>query len=161
MGARWGEPMTKRAMDLSLAFARLVLGGLFIWAALTKLPNMAQFAEETANYRMLPAAIVPVFSAGLVGIELLAGLLMILGLSVRATALIVSGLLSAFTVGVAQALLRGIDLRCGCFGGADLATWATVGRDAILLALCVPLLRFGGGRLRRPAPEYLPPAVSK
>jgi putative oxidoreductase len=136
-------------MDFSLGLARLVLGGLFIGAALSKLPNMEVFAEETANYRMLPAALVPLFSAGLVGVELLAGALMVLGVSVRATALILGGLLSAFIVGLSQALLRGIDLRCGCFGGADLATWGTVGRDIVLLALCLLLLRFGGGRLRR------------
>lgn len=147
------EPMKGRTMDLSLAFARLALGGLFIWAALTKLPNIEEFAEEMANYRMLPAALVPLFSAGLIGVELLAGTLMVLGVSVRATALILGSLLSAFIVALSQALLRGIDLRCGCFGGADLVTWDTVGRDVVLLGFCVPLLRFGGGRLRPTSQE--------
>lgn len=143
-----GEPMKGRAMDLSLALARVALGSLFVWAALSKLPNIEQFAEETANYRMLPAPLVPTFSAGLIGVELLAGALMVLGVSVRATALIFGGLLSAFIVALSQALLRGIDLSCGCFGGAESVTWDTVGRDVVLLALCLPLLRFGGGRLR-------------
>jgi hypothetical protein len=30
--------------------------------------------------------------------------------------------------------LRGIDLRCGCFGGSELATWSDVVRDGLLLA---------------------------
>ena len=36
---------------------RIVLGALFIWAAVTKLPDMAGFAQDVANYRVVPAAL--------------------------------------------------------------------------------------------------------
>jgi len=45
--------------------------------------------------------------------------------------------LAAFIAGLSQALLRGIDLRCGCFGGDELATWGTVARDFALLVPAV------------------------
>ena len=47
------------------------------------------------------------------------------------------GMLLAFVAGLSQALLRGIDLRCGCFGGDEAANWWTVLRD---LAMLVPAL---------------------
>src|SRR5256885_16151122 len=61
-------------MARALAVCRIVLGGLFIWAAVTKLPDVAAFAPDVANYRVIPAALVPILAAAVAGIELLAGL---------------------------------------------------------------------------------------
>src|SRR5207237_8388132 len=62
-----------------LAVCRVVLGVLFIWAAVTKLPDMAAFAQGVANYRVIPAALVPIVAAAVVGIELLAGIALVIG----------------------------------------------------------------------------------
>jgi uncharacterized membrane protein YphA (DoxX/SURF4 family) len=132
----------KSALLLAL---RVVLGGLFVWAAATKLPDMPLFAEEMANYRLLPAPLVPWLAAALPGIEILAGLLLAAGAWTRASALVIDGMLLAFIAGLSQALLRRIDLRCGCFGGSDEATWATVARDVAMLAAGLPPLVWGGG----------------
>jgi putative oxidoreductase len=138
--------MTSRLpMHLLLLALRLVLGAVFVYAAVTKLPNMQQFAEETANYRLLPAGLVAPLASCLVGVEVLAGLALVVGLAVRGAAAIAFALLCLFIAALSQALLRGIDLRCGCFGGTELASWSTVGRDVLLLAACVPLLWRGGG----------------
>jgi uncharacterized membrane protein YphA (DoxX/SURF4 family) len=125
----------------------VVLGGFFAWAALTKVPNMELFAEETANYRLLPPVLVPLFAVCLAGVEILSGALMVLGVAIRANAAVVGLMLVAFIIALTQALLRGIDLRCGCFGGEELASWWTVARDVVMLAACVPLWKWGGGRL--------------
>jgi uncharacterized membrane protein YphA (DoxX/SURF4 family) len=138
--------MSPRVKEVLLALTRIVLGALFAWAALTKLPNMELFAEETANYRLLPAALVSLFGVP-GGVEILSSALMVVGVWVRASAAIVALMLVAFIVALSQALLRGIDLRCGCFGGTELASWWTVARDVVMLAACVPLLKAGGGRL--------------
>jgi hypothetical protein len=122
----------KRFMLLA---SRLVLGVVFLYAAATKIPDLAAFAGEVANYRMLPAAAVPWAAVALVGIEIVLGAALVAGVTTRAAGLAAAGLLAAFIAGLSQALLRGIDLRCGCFGGDELATWGTVARD---LALLVP-----------------------
>jgi putative oxidoreductase len=113
---------------------RVTLGLLFVYAATAKLGNMHQFAEEIANYRMLPPAAVPGFAVLLVGLELCAGTLLLVGVAARAAATVIATLLVAFIAALSQALLRGVDLRCGCFGGSDLATWGTVARDVAMLA---------------------------
>ena len=127
-------------MRAAVNVLRVALGALLLVAAATKVPDMAAFAESVANYRLVPAALVPLAAALVVGVELVAGALLVAGRATRAAALVAAGLLAAFTVGLSQALLRGIDLRCGCFGGTETATWWTVGRDAAMLAAALLVL---------------------
>jgi uncharacterized membrane protein YphA (DoxX/SURF4 family) len=137
--------------------ARLLLGALFVWASVTKVPDMAAFAESVANYRIVPPALVPLTAVVLVGVELAAGLALVANLWTRAAAAVLAALLAGFTVGLTSALVRGIDLACGCFGGNAPATWWTVGRDVVLLALAV----FVASRPpSRPAPASAPAAAS-
>lgn len=124
-------------MSLLARAARIVLGGLFLWASVTKIPDMAAFAESVANYRIVPPALVPVVAAAVLGVEVTAGVALVLNVWARAAALVLAGLLAVFTVGLASALARGIDLACGCFGGNAPATWWTVLRDVVLLALAL------------------------
>lgn len=121
-------------MRWAVIACRVVLGLLFLWAAATKLPDMNAFAQDVANYRLVPGALVPFVAASVVGIEIVAGLALLTGIAARAAAVVVSALLIAFIAFLAQALLRGIDLRCGCFGGDEVASWWTVGRDLVMLA---------------------------
>jgi putative oxidoreductase len=139
-----------------LLACRIVLGGLFVWAAVTKLPDMAAFAQDVANYRAVPAVLVPVVAPAVVGIELLAGMALLAGVATRAAATVVAGLLAVFIVFLAQALLRGIDLRCGCFGGDEPASWWTVARDVLMLAAALAVAR---APARRAQPDPLTTSV--
>jgi putative oxidoreductase len=130
------------AMSARIVLAcRVVLGALFIWAAVSKLPDMAAFAQDVANYRVVPAVLVPFVAAAVVGIELLAGIALVSGWMARPAAIVIGALLALFTVFIAQALLRGIDLRCGCFGGDEPASWWTVVRDLAMLAAAIAVAR--------------------
>lgn len=144
-------------MNLVANGARLLLGALFVWASVTKVPDMAAFAESIANYRIVPPGLVPVAAVVLVGVELTAGLALMANLWSRAAALVLAALLVGFTGGLTSALLRGIDLACGCFGGNAPATWWTVARDVVLLALAV----FVASRPpSRPSPAPAPAAAA-
>ena len=83
---------------------------------------------------VVPPSLVPVVAAAVVGVEIAAGVALMLNVWARAAALLLAAFLAVFTVGLASALARGIDLACGCFGGTDAATWWTVLRDLALLA---------------------------
>ncbi len=139
--------------DRLLALGRIALGGLFLYAASTKIPDMAAFASEIANYRAFPPPAIPLLGAWVVGLELLVGLALALGIAARGAAAVTSGLLLVFIAVLSQALLRGIDLQCGCFGGTEPASWATVGRDAVMLAGAVTVAVRGPGRLLAPRRE--------
>jgi putative oxidoreductase len=138
---------------------RLVLGAIFLYAAATKVPDMAAFAKDVANYRLVPPALVPWAAAAVVGVEIVAGLALVLGVGARAAALVAGALLLVFVGGLSQALLRGIDLRCGCFGGEESATWGTVLRDLVMLVPAVAVVWLGPGGLPRRAPPAAEPAA--
>ncbi len=124
----------KRAASIVL---RVALGAVFLVAALSKVPDLRQFAEEVANYQILPPHVVPYAALLFPGVELALGLALIAGVYARAAAVLASAMLVGFIAALSQALVRGINLKCGCFGGADLATWGTVARDVVLLALAI------------------------
>jgi len=134
---------------------RIGLGALFIWSAASKVPDMARFAQDVANYRLIPASLVPYAAAAVVGIELISGLALLTGIAARPAAILVSLLLLAFIVFLAQALLRGIDLRCGCFGSDERASWWTVARDLLMLAAALVVATATGRR----TPENPPVAA--
>jgi len=136
-------------MQPALALVRVAIGAVFIVAAALKLGDVAAFAEDVANYRMVPAAVVPYFVCVLLGTELVAGAALVTGTKSRAAALLVSVLLAGFIIAIAQTLFRGIDTRCGCFGGVETAGWGAVGRDVLLLLMSSLVLTLGPGRFSR------------
>jgi len=143
--------------------SRVALGAIFLWAAATKVPDMAAFATDVANYRLVPPALVPSTAAIVVGIEIVAGLALVIGVGARAAALVAGGMLVVFVGGLSQALLRGIDLRCGCFGADEAATWGTVARDVMMLVPAAVVLWASPGRGAPPRPklEHLDASAAK
>jgi len=118
---------------------RAVLGSLFVLAGILKLRDGGQFAVEIANYQLLPQ-LAPYLAITLPATEIVAGLALVVPGWRRAGALVLVGLLLAFTVAVTAVKVRGINIDCGCFGGdSGPITWWTVARDVFLLKLAVLL----------------------
>lgn len=133
---------------LAIAIARIGLGVLFAVAAVGKLQDPAQLAEDIANYRVVPAALVGPLTVTLPGVELVVGALLMLGVYTRAAACLAAAMLAAFTLGLVQSLARGVDLACGCFGGApEPATIRTVVRDLALFGVAVAVATLDRGAL--------------
>ncbi len=117
--------------------ARLVLGGLLGYAGVVKLVEGAAFVDEVANYRLFSGAAALVALA-LPATEVVVGSVLVLGPRVwrRAALLVAALLLVTFTVAMASAIARAIDVNCGCFGSAssNISVW-TVARNLVLLGL--------------------------
>jgi putative oxidoreductase len=92
-----------------LLVCRMILGIVFIFAAITKAYEPDGFAQSMINFL---AIILP-------WIELSAGLLLIFGVSVKENSVILSALLFVFIIAIAISLVRGLDIDCGCFGTVD------------------------------------------
>ena len=145
------QTSSQRVVGVIVAIARVGLGILFAYAAVEKLQDLPGLAEDIANYRMLPAALVGPLTVVLPGVELTAAALLIVGYWARAAAAVTAGMLAVFMVALSQALARGVDLNCGCFGsGVEPATIGTIVRDAALLCAACGVIVFDGGR-------FLPP----
>lgn len=130
---------------------RLLVGVAFIWAGTVKMLDPAAFEEGLVNYRLIPAGLIPALAVTLPPTEVLLGLCLIVGFLSRGAALLATGMLGVFTIAIVQAILRGIDVECGCFGaGSDAAAsmgWPEVVRDLALLGAALHVLFWDRGIL--------------
>ena len=97
--------------------ARLVVGGVWLAAGLLKIPDPTENVRAVRAYDLLPESLVPVVGHALPILEILVGACLLVGLLVRANALLSVVLLLAFIVGISSAWARGLSIDCGCFGG--------------------------------------------
>jgi putative oxidoreductase len=117
--------------------AQVVLGLLFVYAALGKLVDVTSLAREVHNFHLAPLWSEHLIAMTLPWIELMAGLALVLGVSPRAGAWVAGALLVGFTIGVVAAMARGYNFTCGCFGTANATRigWAKLVENAGMLAL--------------------------
>ena len=142
-----------RAFDV---LARLGLGGMFVYAAWTKIQDPALFASSIESYRILPADLVGVVALVLPMVELLSGLALVFTKWSREAALLMLGMMLVFLFGLVQAAVRGLRISCGCFGAdgdpGDTSLVWTIVRDLLLLVPIVWLvLRPNAWIWRRPS----------
>jgi putative oxidoreductase len=130
-------------MTAALALVlRLGLGGLLIVAGALKLRAPIAFATEIANYQLVPA-VAPYVAVVLPVLELVVGGALVVGPRAwrRAGALAALGMLAAFTVAVASAYFRRINIDCGCFGtGGGPITGLTLVRNGVLMAAAATIV---------------------
>jgi hypothetical protein len=111
---------------------QIAIGLVFVAAALPKIGDPASFAKSVHNFRVLPVSLENLAAVTLPWIELVAGLVAVLnpraemlrpwgagGTLARSGATVTAGLMVVFTLAVAQAVVRDLDIACGCFGTAD------------------------------------------
>ena len=124
-----------------LRVGRVLLGAVFIYASYDKLLHPAQFAEAVANYRLLPPLAVGLVANTLPLLELVCGLLLLLGVAVPGASLLTSLLLVGFAGAIIQAIWRGLDIECGCFSAAaERVGYPVLARDLVLLLLSLAVL---------------------
>lgn len=115
---------------------RLIVGSVFLWAGLLKIFDPLGFAQDITNYRTFPQVMSFFMAIVLPWVEVVSGILLILGIFSRASSLILSSLLVAFLVLTALTILRGLDVDCGCFGSlSHKADFKLIIQDGILLFL--------------------------
>ena len=100
---------------LLLSF-RLILGFIFIFAAISKANDSEGFARAISNYKLLPIFLINILAITLPWVELCAGILILFGISVKENAFILSALLTVFILAIFISLARGLNIDCGCFG---------------------------------------------
>jgi putative oxidoreductase len=137
-----------KSKELKLAL-RLLLGGMFLYAAWNKIGQPSQFAIAVRSYQIIPIAYSNLFAICLAWSEAVAGALLILGLFSRPSAGAIFTLLGMFVVALGTVLIKGMVIDCGCFGsegGSAVNPWLIV-RNIALMAACTPLMLHGGGKL--------------
>ena len=121
---------------------RVGLGLLFVAASYYKLMSPGAFAHQIYNYKILPLRMINPIAITLPWLQLSCGLALIFNRGTRGASLLLVLMLFVFQVAVASALLRGLNISCGCFrAGGGAATWWSFARDFCLLILSLLQLR--------------------
>jgi putative oxidoreductase len=125
------------------AACRLALGGVFMYAAFGKLTHPAEMARLINGYRLLHPDLANLAGIVLPWVELVAGALLALGVVPQSAALVLAGLLALFMGAGFLALVRGLEISCGCFFpflGGERLSWTLFPRDGVLLLLALQVL---------------------
>ncbi len=122
-----------------LFLLRLVIGGTFIYSAVDKILYPDEFARIVYNYHLLPGQTINLFALLLPWVELVAGVLLIAGFWEKAAAVVIGGLLAVFIVALGNALIKGVNIECGCFSTTSRAkgpVQSLIVRDILMLIGC-------------------------
>ena len=98
--------------------ARLVVAGIFAFAALPKIKDPVAFAASIHDYQVIDGALVSWAAVILPWLELTIAVGILIPTIRRASAACIGLLLIAFISLHVSAWQRGLDISCGCFGTA-------------------------------------------
>lgn len=132
--------------DVIGLLARLGLAAVWLISGIIKAVDPRTTVVAVRAYQIFPESLVGIIAGILPFLEIALGVLLVVGLATRLTAVLSAVVLVAFIAGVISAAARGLSIDCGCFGGGgDVAAGQTAYTEEILrdlgfLALAVYLI---------------------
>ena len=132
--------------DVIGLLARLGLAAVWLISGYIKAVDPRTTVVAVRAYQIFPESVVGTIAGILPFLEIALGVLLVIGLATRLTAVLSAVVLVAFIAGVISAAARGLSIDCGCFGGGgDVAAGQTAYTEEILrdlgfLALAVYLI---------------------
>jgi uncharacterized membrane protein YphA (DoxX/SURF4 family) len=132
--------------------ARLTLGGVLLAAGWLKVFTPAKSQMAVRAYEVLPISVANFFGIALPWLEVGLGILLILGIAVRLSAILGGALMVLFIAAISQAWARGLSIDCGCFGGGGTVEpgqtkyVSEILRDTVLALLALYLMRYALSR---------------
>lgn len=113
----------------------LVTGSLFVYAGMIKLDDLNGFMRDVYGFRLLPWNVSVAVALYVPWLEIICGVGLQWRPLRRGALAIVSFMVVSFLGAVISALMRGLDIGCGCFGKASEGSlWGTLVIDLVLLA---------------------------
>ncbi len=118
---------------------RLIVGFMFIFAAIAKIGDPALFAKEINNYNLVPQIIANLMAITLPWVELACGIFLLSGIRQKANSLVSITLYTVFTIAILLAMLQGLSINCGCHTKilADKVGWNKVLQNLGFLVLSI------------------------
>jgi uncharacterized membrane protein YphA (DoxX/SURF4 family) len=162
------------ARRVTIWIGRLVLGGIFVYAGFSKLlmpnthlwpmfvlkfslsMNLSSFARQVESYKMISPEASHVVAHTLPFVEIVLGLLLLIGWRLRIWATAVTAITVGFLAVVTRAYLLHMDINCGCFGTPEKLTGMTVLRDGAFTLLALLMTIFAFIEARKPHPWAAP-----
>lgn len=151
------EQTVARPRDRFQLILSLIIGGIFVYAAIPKILTPQAFYLDILGYHFVGEFLAGALALWIPWLELLAAAGVIIDVWYLTSLRILQGLLSVFTVLLFLTLLRGINTDCGCFGSAGgQVTWWHVFGDLVLLLVTTFLVswtKFADGQVGGEGPH--------
>jgi uncharacterized membrane protein YphA (DoxX/SURF4 family) len=128
--------------DLLTLVSRLLIGGMFIYAAFYKIIEPGSFAKSIWYYHLMPGNLINLMAVILPWLEIFAGVALIMGIFYRGAVLWANLMMIVFIVALTTTISRGINIDCGCFKAATSGThsaWQSLIFDLVAMIFCVQL----------------------
>ena len=128
--------------------SRLTLGGVLFAAGWLKIFTPAKSQMAVRAYEVLPISLANFLGIALPWAEVGFGILLILGIAVRFSAIVGGAFMVVFIAAISQAWARGLSIDCGCFGGGgtvdpgETKYLSEILRDTGLALLALYLIRY-------------------
>ncbi|PWB76450.1 DoxX family protein [candidate division GN15 bacterium] len=129
--------------DYLTLLSRLLVGGMFIYAAFYKIVDPAAFAKSIWFYHLVPGKFINLMALVLPWLEVTCGIAVIIGFWHRGAKLWANIMLIVFIAALGSTIVRGISIDCGCFRAAKSAThsaWNSLWFDVVALVFALQLL---------------------
>jgi putative oxidoreductase len=124
-----------------LLAGRLILGGVFIYAAYSKLDqHWSLFAMTINSYQMVSESTASFLAHTLPWFELVLGAVLLTGWALRWSAAAAAALLLLFFSVMLRAYLKNLAIFCGCFGIGEKLGPRTLARDGSLAVLALAVM---------------------
>ncbi|MDR2974071.1 MAG: DoxX family protein [Propionibacteriaceae bacterium] len=95
--------------------ARLILGGVLVWAGMMKILDIGQSVIAVRAYDFpIPEALVSLIGYGMPIVEILLGLALVAGILTRWAGLAAAVMMVMYIAAIASAWARGLSIDCGC-----------------------------------------------
>src|SRR5258708_8786162 len=104
--------------------------------------NLSSFAQQVESYKMISPEASQVVAHTLPFVEIVLGLLVLIGWRLRVWATAITTIMVGFLAVVTCAYLLHMDINCGCFGTPEKLTGMTIVPDGSLSPLARLLTRF-------------------
>ncbi|MDO5738709.1 MAG: MauE/DoxX family redox-associated membrane protein [Ornithinimicrobium sp.] len=95
--------------------ARLILGGVLLVSGSLKLADLTGAIQSVVAYEIFDYEAARLVATMLPVVEVAVGVLLLVGLLTRASAVVAGLLMLAFIAGIISAWSRGLTIDCGCF----------------------------------------------
>lgn len=132
----------KYSIEYFLFLGRVILSFIFIYAGADKISDPAGFSQAIQNYKLFPSVIINFLAITVPWLELVCGLLLLVGINTRENSLIISSMLFLFTLAIGISMVRGLNFDCGCFGRPSPIGWQRLLENFSLLIIGIVLILY-------------------
>lgn len=128
---------------------QLIVGLMLLGTGISKALTAQDFLKSFEAYQAIPASLAPSAAFLVILAELALGALLVVSLQVRWASVFATALFVVFTIAIASAWRRGLQIDCGCFLGLP----EPVGPGAVIRDLIFTLLAAWVSWEHRPSDE--------